>query len=84
MPKYTLKRDHRRHGGPALSMCINAKSYEEATEDFAARWAQKCEALGYVDEQPEGTGVRTTRQIQAEAMTPEALAVKRNTKGIKQ
>jgi len=51
-----------------LSMTITANSREEAELDFAARQAQK---------------VRTTEQIQAEAMTPAALAVKRQTKGIK-
>lgn len=50
-----------------LSMNITASSREEAELDFEARLAQK---------------VRTTAQIQAEAMTPEALAVKRNTKGV--
>lgn len=48
-------------------MNITANSRDEAEADFAARQAQK---------------VRTTREIQAEAMTPEALAVKRNTKGV--
>lgn len=82
MPKYGFKRDHRKFGGPVLSVSIPADSWEEAREDFRARWAQKCEALDYIDEQPENEGMRTTAQIQAEAMTPAALAVKRNTKGV--
>lgn len=83
MPKYGFKRDHRKFGGPVLSVSIPANSYEQAWADFKARWAQKCEAMDYVDEQPENVGYRTTAEIQAEAMTPQALAVKRNTRGIK-
>ncbi len=51
-----------------LSMTITADSLAEAELDFEARRAQK---------------IRTTQQIQADAMTPAALEVKRNTKGIK-
>lgn len=51
-----------------LSMTITAHSREEAEADFEARLAQK---------------IRTTAQIQAEAMTPAALETKRTTKGIK-
>lgn len=83
MNKYTFKRDHRKFGGPVLSMCIEAKDFDEASGDFRLRWEQKCAALGYEDEQPENVGFRTTREIQASAMTPEALAIKRTTKGIK-
>lgn len=50
-----------------LSMTITADSRAEAELDFMARLAQK---------------VRTTQQIQQDAMTPEALEVKRQTKGI--
>lgn len=84
MPKYGFKRDHRKYGGPVLSVSIPASCFEDAREDFRARWAQKCEALDYIDDKPENEGVRTTKEIQAEAMTPEALAVKRNTRGILQ
>lgn len=52
-------------------MTITAGSREEAELDFAARLAQR-ESV-----------VRTTQEIAATAMTPAALAVKRNTRGIK-
>jgi len=54
-----------------LSMTITAHNREEAELDFAARLAQRNGA------------VRTTKEIAATAMTPAALAVKRNTRGIK-
>lgn len=82
MPKYTRMRDERSSGGPRLSMCIDAGSAEEANEIFEERWRQKQGETG-----AHGAGdrlqVRTTKQIQAEAMTPHALAVKRNTRGIR-
>ena len=53
-----------------LSMHITADSREEAAACFAERLEQKRSER------------RSTQQIQAEAMTPEALAVKRTTAGI--
>lgn len=82
MPKYTLKRDERSTGGPKLSMCITANSYEEATADFEARWRRKVGNAEHGSRSAERLPVRTTAEIQAEAMTPEALAVKRNTRGV--
>lgn len=87
MPKHNFKRDHRAHGGPVLSMCNSAPSFSEFMKDFEERWKQKCEAIGYEDEvtarEEHRIPVLATKQIQAEAMTPEALAVKRSTKGIR-
>lgn len=58
----------------------------ECMKDFEERWQQKCEALGYDDEitahEEHRLPMRTTRAIQAEAMTPDSLAVKRRTAGI--
>lgn len=74
MPKYAIARDTRDDAAAPyrdrLSMVIEAHNREEAQADFEARWQQKA-------------SVRTTAQIQAEAMTPEALRVKRNTRGMK-
>lgn len=84
--KHNFKRDHRAYGGPVLSMCRNAPSFSEFMKDFEERWQQKCEALGYDDEitahEEHRLLMRTTRAIQAEAMTPDSLAVKRRTAGI--
>lgn len=80
--KYTLYRDERGSGGPKLSMCITAGSREEAQADFEARWSQKVEGLKGEEVKSPRLPVRTTREIQAEAMTPFALAVKRNTRGV--
>lgn len=86
MPKHNFKRDHRAHGGPVLSMCKSAPSFSEFMKDFEERWRQKCEAMGYDDEitahEEHRLPTRSTREIQAEAMTPTALAVKRNTRGV--
>lgn len=83
MPKYTFYRDARSDGGPKLSMCITARTREEAGEDFVARWQQKVEGLKSAEVKAPTLPVRTTKDIQAEAMTPAALHTKRNTKGIK-
>ncbi len=82
MPKFYIQRD-------GLSMTITASSRDEAELDFAARAAQKVESTSprpspHAAHAERGIPVRTTKQIQAEAMTPDALAVKRNTRGIKQ
>ncbi len=72
MPRYEFNRDHRASGGPRLSIVISSEPTRElAAELFEERWQQK------VAEH------ETTKQIQATAMTPAALAVKRNTRGIK-
>jgi len=87
MPKHNFKRDHRAHGGPVLSMCNTAPSFSEFMKDFEERWKQKCEAMGYDDEvtaqEEHRLPVRSTKEIQAEVMTENALAVKRNTRGIR-
>jgi hypothetical protein len=79
MQRYEFKRDHRGSGGPRLSLVVTARTYEEASADFEARWEQKVNA-------GQGAGdrlkVRSTAEIQAEAMTPQALAVKRNARGV--
>ena len=80
--KYTLYRDERGKGGPKLSMCITADSRDEAQADFDARWQQKVERLKGEEVKAPVLPIRTTAQIQAEAMTPEGFAVKRNTKGV--
>lgn len=80
--KYALYRDERGKGGPKLAMCITANSRDEAQADFEARWQQKVEGLKGEELKSPRLPVRTTAQIQAEAMTAEALAVKRNTKGV--
>lgn len=82
MPKYTRMRDERNSGGPRLSMCIDAGSAEEANEIFEERWRQKVGEARGGDAGTRGMPVRTTKEIQAEAMTPAALAVKRNTRGV--
>lgn len=81
MPKYKRMRDERSKGGPRLSVSIDARSAEEADEIFEDRWRQK---TGTVQGASDRLQVRTTKEIQAEAMTPAALAVKRNTRGMKQ
>lgn len=80
--KYTLYRDERGKGGPKLSMCITANSREEAQADFDVRWQQKVDGLKGEEVKAPVLPMRTTREIQAEAMTPAALAVKRNTRGV--
>jgi hypothetical protein len=74
--KYRIQRD-------GLSMTITASSREEAELDFCARLAQKVEWLKGEEVKSPRLPVRTTREIQAEAMKPSALAVKRQTKGIR-
>lgn len=83
MPKYTRMRDERSSGGPRLSMCIDAGSAEEANEIFEERWRQKQSAELGTRNAELRLPVRSTKEIQAEAMTPHALAVKRSTKGIR-
>lgn len=84
MAKFTRMRDGRINGGPRLSMCIAAGSAEEANELFEERWRQKLgEARNAERETRNAMPVRTTRAIQATAMTPAALRVKRETKGMK-
>lgn len=87
MPKYVYRRDHRAHGGPVLSVCSQASSYSEFLKDFEARWAQKCEEMGYEDDVTAQEEHRlpllpSNKEIQAEAMTSAALAVKRNIRGV--
>lgn len=82
MPRYEFSRDHRSSGGPRLSIVISSEPTRElAAELFEERWQQKLREweLRVENRNP----VRTTREIQATAMTPAALAVKRNTRGIK-
>ncbi len=81
MPRYEFNRDHRASGGPRLSIVISSEPTRElAAELFEERWQQKVA-------EHQGAGgklqVRTTQDIQAEAMTPAALQVKRSTQGIK-
>jgi hypothetical protein len=71
MNKYTRIRDTRSEGGVRLSCCIQADSAEEADAIFEERWRQKLLAPA------EGLPVRTTAEIQREAMRPGALALKR-------
>ncbi len=90
--KFAAVRDERCFGGPRLSVCIDKPSVEAAQEEFEIRWLAKCAAMGYessVNPKPvftDGGGqrlpVRTTKDIMRDCMTPDALAVKRNTKGI--
>lgn len=90
--KFTGVRDERCFGGPRLSVCVDKPSIEEAKEEFEIRWQAKCALMGYessVTPKPVFTEVgghklpvRTTKDIMRDCMTPEALAVKRNTVGV--
>lgn len=72
MPRYEFYRDHRNRGGPRLSIVISTEpTHEKAAELFEERWQQKVHEHN------------STKAIQATAMTPEALAVKRTTQGMK-
>ena len=70
MPRYEFNRDQRASGGPRLSIVISSEPTRElAAELFEERWQQK------VHEH------ETTKQIQATAMTPAALARRNGAQG---
>lgn len=84
MNNYTFTHDNRKYRGKDLVRIIPAASHEEAKADWDARLAQRLEQDEREPVQGAGSRLKvlTTREIQATAMTPAALAVKRRTPGI--